>query len=343
MTEEVRWTPAGKAALAEEYGELLRDATNAELEQRVFEHAKQRASQWAGGAAKADAEGKAAAALAAKTIAKGRLPALSVDDAARLLSLVGGDGSQHVPPLGELVIRALGAGEAMAVLARMWSHRSGSHSIAAIEDDDDHVHDTSCSYSKGTFADYLARRFRSAPAPERAEMKKGVTAIWKQTTPHARPALAWATQDPKRAKESALELIEAGESPWPYYAWDHLPYVLTDAELVLRLLGERNLSLSLIKNIGTAIWPVYEERIGGHSDARYRAELLRQFSNFYGPKTALILAEYEDAKDCTPIVREYFALYPELLEAIIDDPALKYRREDLAKLIDRPVQVRRRP
>jgi hypothetical protein len=92
------------------------------------------------------------------------------------------------------------------------------------------------------------------------------------------------------------------------------------------------------------IWPVYIERINAHVDARYRAEILRQFSNFYGPKTALILAEYEDAKECAPIVREYFTLYPELLDNVIDDPALTYHREDLEKLraSDRPVPARRR-
>jgi hypothetical protein len=74
----------------------------------------------------------------ASAIVKGKLPALSVDDAARLLSLVGVGSSEFVPPLGELVIRMLGPSDAMDVLARMWSHKSHSHGIRAIEDEEDH-------------------------------------------------------------------------------------------------------------------------------------------------------------------------------------------------------------
>jgi len=124
-----------------------------------------------------------------------------------------------------------------------------------------------------------------------------------------------------------------------------LPYVIEDAELALRLLGDRNLSVELIANLGTAVWPLFEERIGGHIDGRSRAELLRDFSNFYGPKTALIVAEYEDTKECAPIVRDYFTAYPELLDKILDEPSLKYHREDLEKLRptgDTPSRARRR-
>jgi hypothetical protein len=285
-----------------------------------------------------DGDNAAAAQLASSTLAHNKLPAsLSVDDAARLLTLVATHGSQHVPPLAELIIRAHGLPAAIETAARMWalkSHRDPKAGtfIRAIEDDDDTVHDTSCSYGKSELACYLAQRFTSGTAAERAEMKQAVTAIWKTTMPHARPALAYATRDPQRAKESALELIDAGESPWPYWAWAHLPYVLTDAELVLRIIGDRQLSVALIDNLGTAIWPLYEERIASHIDARMRAGLLRDFSNFYGPKTALLIAEYEDTKESAPVVRDYFTLYPELLDRVIDEPALKYHREDLEKL-----------
>lgn len=350
MTEEVRWTPAGRAALAAPGGDLFRDATDAALRTRVFAAARAQAAAWKRGAAKADDEGRAAASVAAATLAAGKLPARpSIDDAARLLSLVGASGSEHVGPLGELVIRARGLPFAIAVAARMWSHRSASDNpdwprstrraavyIRAIDDDDDHVHDASCSYSKAAFTRYLERRYRTGTAAERAAMRKGVTAIWKTTTPHARPALAYATRDPQRAKQSARELIHAGESPWPYFAWDHLPYVLTDAELVARLLRDRPLSVELIANLGTAAWPLYEARIGSRMDSRSRAGVLAELANFYGPRTALPIAEYEDTAECAPVVRDYFTRYPELLARVIDEPALRYHREDLLKLVAAP-------
>ena len=52
--EEVRWTPAGKAALAAVHGEVLRDAPEADLRARVFKEAKRFAPQWKRGLAKAD-------------------------------------------------------------------------------------------------------------------------------------------------------------------------------------------------------------------------------------------------------------------------------------------------
>jgi len=227
----------------------------------------------------------------------------------------------------------------------MWSHVSESHNpdwpnsnrrraiyIKAIDDDADSVHDASCSYSKAAFTRYLQKRHRAGTAAERKQMKQGVDAIWKTTTPHARPALAVATRDPKRAKQSALELIHAGESPWPYFAWHELPYILTDAELALAKLGEGRLSPRLIENLGAAVWPLYAQRIAGRIDGDTRARLLGELANFYGPRTALLLAEYEDTKACAPIVRAYFTSYPELLDQVLDEPALAYHREDLTKL-----------
>jgi hypothetical protein len=356
MTEEVRWTPLGKAALAETHGEMLRDAKDADLRAAVVKDAKEFAPRWKRGLAKADAEGKAAVALAAPLI-KGQLPKkLTIDDAARLLSLFGADGSEHVGALGELVIRKLGLEATMAVLARMWSHRTTSDHpdwpkitkrsviyIEAIDDDDDHVHDASCSYAKAAFTRYLERRFRASPAAERAAMKKGVTAIWKKATPHARPALAVATRDAKRAKASALELIDAGLSPYPYFAWDHLPYLIDDAKLVFEILGDGETHIQLIDTLGTAIWQRYADTIGGNMDGQSRARILGELANFYGPKTALIIAEYEDTKLCREVVRDYFTRYPELLHKIIDEPSLQYHRDDLLKLTssaDKPARVR---
>jgi hypothetical protein len=346
MTEQVRWTPEGKAALAAVGADALRDTSDAALKKQVFATAKQLAGSWKRGVAKADAEGKAAAAFAAKTIVAGKLPrSPSTDAAARLLSLVGATGSEYIPPLGELVVRATGLPAAMEVLAKMWSHTSAYDNpdwpksekraasyITVIDDDDSSVHDASCSYAKSAFTRYLHRRYASSPAAERTQMKKGVTAIWKTTVPHARPALAYATHDPKRAKQSAQELIDAGESPYPHFAWDHLPYILDDIELATRLLDDRGLSVQLIENLGTAIWEQFAERVSAHGDSHSRAEVLRLFSNFYGPKTALLIAEYEDTKECAPVVRDYFTRYPELLDKIIDEPALKYHRDDLLAL-----------
>ena len=347
-SEQVRWTQAGKAALAEAAGSTHRDTPEAELRALVVAAAKKGAPMWKRGLAHADDEGKAAVVLADAILPKGKLPKrLSVDDAARLLSLAGAASDDDCGPLGELMLRQYGLDFIVAAVARMWSHVSRSKNpdwpkserraaiyVCAVADDDDHVHDSSCSYSKSSFSLYLARRYRGGTAAERTAMRKGVTAIFKSTTPHARPALAYITNDPKRAKESAEELIHAGESPWPFWAWDHLPYVITDAELAIRILRDNALSEQLIENLGNAIWSTYAERIASRISGHARAELLRQLTNFYGPQTALLIAEYEDTKDCVLIVRDYFTLYPELLDKVIDEPELKYHRDDLVKLRD---------
>jgi len=346
VTEEVRWTKAGKAALETDYGRIHYDADAADLKKRAVAAAKASKAEWKTGLKKADHEGKRAVELA-NQVAQGKLPKkLSVDDGARLLSLMGTSESEHLEVLGELLIREHGLAWAVAVAARMWSHRSEySHPkwpkksktdamyITAIEDDDDHVHDASCSYSKATFTEYLHRRWRKSTAAERAEMKKGVSAIWSDVTPHARPALAYLSHDPKRAKQSAEELLHAGESPWPFWAWDHLPMMIEDVELALSLL-KGGISIQCIASIGTAIWESYVDAIGGRISSDSRARLLGEFSNFYGPKTALLLAEYQDNKECAQVVRDYFTLYPELLERVIDDPELKYHRDDLQKMLD---------
>lgn len=357
MTERVRWTPAGKAALQAPAADTLREAREPDLKKQVFATAKKLAASWKRGLAKADDEGKAAATLAAKTIVAGKLPrAPSPDDAARLLSLLGASGSEHVDALGELIARTSGLAFAMEVLAKMWSHRTSYDNpgwpkserraaayVEAIEDDDDTVHDASCSYAKAAYTRYLHRRYLASPASERAQMKKGVTAVWKATTPHARPALAFATHDPERAKESALELIHAGESPWPYFAWDHLPYVLDDAALALRVLGDRPVAVSLIANLGLGVWEHYAACATARGDSHTRARVMAELANFYGPKTALVLAEYVDNKECGPVVRDYFTRYPELLDKILDEPSLVYYREDLEKLrAGTPAPVRRR-
>jgi hypothetical protein len=343
MTEEVRWTPAGKAALAQ-FEPTLRKTPEKELRAAVAKAAKHMKPQWKRGAKHADDEGKAAIKTAESTIAKGKLPKASVDDAARVLSLIGASESDYVYPLGELLIRAHGVAFGVAVAARMWSLRSESKNpdwpksekraaiyVTAIDDDDDHVHDASCSYSKNRFADYLHRRYREATATERKEMTKAVTALWDEAAPHARPVLAYITRDPKRAKQSAEQLIHAGLSPWPFWAWDHLPSVIDDPEL-LEKMQPGGATLEYIANIGMGIWQAYADAVAGRGDSYSRAETIREFSNFYGPKTALAIAEYQDNKECAPAVKDYFTLYPELLDKIIDEPELKYHREDLEKL-----------
>jgi hypothetical protein len=266
VTEEVRWTPTGKAELEQTYGELYDETDAAELRAVVFKYAKQQLAAWKRGSKVADDEGKKAIPLG-EQLAKGKLPKkLSVDDGARLLSLVGASSSNQLEPLGELLLREYGQAWAVAVAARMWSHKSAYDNpdwpksekraaiyFVAIEDDDDSVHDASCSYAKSGFTEYLYRRWSKSTAAERAEIKKAVTAIWDDTTPHARPALAYLSHDPKRAKQSAEELVHAGESPWPHWAWDHLPQMITDVELALRLL-KGGVSLYVISSIGNACW-----------------------------------------------------------------------------------------
>jgi hypothetical protein len=343
VTEEVRWLPASRAEL-DHVEPTLRDATDAELDERVAKALKHMSPRWKRGLKKADDEGKAAVALATSWLAGKRPKKLSVDDGARLLSLIGASESSYLDALGELLIRQRGLAFAVAVAARMWSLRSESDNpdwpksekraaiyITGIDDDDDHVHDASCSYSKAHFTDYLSRRYRTSRPAECTEMRKAVTALWDTAPPHARAPLAYLTRDRKRAKQSAAELIHAGKSPYPFWACNHLPEILDDYELITELSGG-GCTLRYIENVGVAIWPAYVEAIGSRCDATSRARMLGELANFYGPKTALLIAEYEDTKQCAPVVRDYFTRYPELLDKVIGDPELKYHREDLEQL-----------
>ena len=75
-------------------------------------------------------------------------------------------------------------------------------SINAMEDDDDHVHDTSVSYSKGTFTGYLQATYRRSAAAGKKEMKQAVTKAWKTAAPQARPALTVITDDAEAREQS---------------------------------------------------------------------------------------------------------------------------------------------
>jgi len=346
--ERLHWTADGRAALAAELApaSTLHEVPDAELRTQLAKTIKKFTTAWKRGLAKADSEGSAAVALAlAGKLGDKDLVKLDETSIAGLLSLVGAYDSENLHPLGELVIRKRGVKFATRVLARMWSQVSRYYNptwpksikklavwITAIEDDHDHVHDTSVSYSKGTFTHYLQATYQRATAARRKEMKQTVTAIWKDVPPHARPALAVATQDAVRAKQSAKELLHAGESPYPYFAWSHLPHLIKDAELALELLRDDAPSYALLANVGAALFPLYLERIGSSIDRNTRADYLAQLANLRGPRVAKLLAEYEDTAEYAPTVRAYFTAHPDLLEQVLRDPELAYHHDDLARL-----------
>lgn len=347
MTERLHWSEAGRAALVAELAPMatLHDATDAELRARIAKSVTRFKPAWKRGLAHADAAGTAAVKRAQGKLGDAQLKQLDEASGAGLLSLFGAYESEDLAPLAELVIRKRGVRFAVRVLARMWSLRSSYDNpnwprsdarlavwIAAIDDDHDNVHDTSVSYSKGTFTHYLQATFQRTTFTRRKEMKQTVNAIWKTVPPHARPALAVAIQDATLAKKSAKELLHAGESPYPFFAWNHLPYLITDADLALSLLHDLAPTYQLLANLGAKTLPIYLERIGSPIDRATRAIYLAQLANLRGPKVAKLMAEYEDTAEYAPVVRAYFATHQDLLEAVLEDPELAYHHADLAKL-----------
>lgn len=347
MAEHLHWTAAGEAALAAELAPVatLHDVTDAELRARLATSIKRFKPAWKRGLVHADDEGVLAQRRALGKLDDAELERLDEASIAGMLSLFGAYESGDLAPAFELVIRKRGVRFAVRVLARMWSQRSRYTNptwpkseaelavwVTAVEDDDDHVHDTSVSYSKGSATLYLRSTFQRATFSKRKEMKQTVATIWKDVAPHVRPALAVVTRDPVLAKRSAEELVHAGESPYPYFAWNHLPHLITDAKLAIALLRDHAPSYAFLANLGAAALPVYRERIGSSIDRRTRAALLAQLANLRGPEVARILAEYEDTAEYAPVVRAYFAAHPDLLEDVLRDPALQYHHADLAKL-----------
>ena len=110
--------------------------------------------------------------------------------------------------------------------------------------------------------------------------------------------------------------------------------MLTDVELVEQTMAKRHESVSfrVVANLGLDALPLFEARISERIDSHSRKHVLEMLANLASPRAACILAEYAEQKPYTEIVRTYFAMHPELLDAMLADQELRYYHDDLVKL-----------
>lgn len=349
MTDEIVWTTSGRAALAAVGAYLPTCAEpTPELIAKVATMATKYAPSWERGEAKSDDVGAPLIAYARKTWGKGKAPKKpsTVEELAGMATLFGANGSAEVAPYTELVVRERGFAVALEMLAAMWSMASDvsnydkpkirAVSIVAMSPSDGSAGDASVSYGKSAVADYLARAHRSLDDKKRAAVAVAMAKLWPATRRHAKPTLVVATQDRARAAEIARELIAASETedaPYHHYAWQHLPYLVEDVELLAEMPGKFGVSLHMLDTLGIAALPLYEREIASHIDKHARARLLGDLVNVRGPRTAKLIAEYAANKPYADQVRAYFTTYPELLDGVMQDPDLVYHRDSLRKLL----------
>jgi hypothetical protein len=323
------WTAAGKTALAlEKARELVPRDTD--VKKAVAAIVKQHAARWKKGAARSDDAGKAAIAAAAawKPAAKP-----TAEQLAAMMSLAAAAPVSVHNVVIELAIRERGWELTMRMLAASWtlyaSYDKGASWLKAIAVDHDHVFDTSACCGKGEMTRYLQAYYYAAASSERTAMRKAVGAVWKDAHRPGKVALAVATCDAGRGATIARELL-ANDKPHAFFAWQELPHILTDAELVAAALEKRDESLSfrIVENLGAAAVPLFEDRMAGISKHQ-RARLLEMLANVRSRRVAHILAEYAEDKPYADTVRGYFALHPDLLAAALADPELRYYHPEL--------------
>jgi hypothetical protein len=323
------WTAAGKEALGYEKARELvpRDA---DVKKAVAAVVKQHAARWKKGAARSDDAGKAAIKVAAawKPTAK-----LTAEQLAAMMSLAAAAPESVHNPVIELAIRVYGWEVTMRVLVASWtlyaSYDKGAAWLKTMGVDHDHVFDTSACCGKGEMTRYLQAYFYAAATAERTAMRKAASVVWKDAHRPGKVALAVATCDPRRGAEIARELL-ANDKPHAFFAWQELPHILTDAELVAAALEKRDeaLSFRIVENLGVAAVPLFEDRLAGISK-HTRARRLAMLANLRSSRVAQILAEYAEDKPYAETVRSYFALHPDLLDAVLADPELKYYHPEL--------------
>jgi hypothetical protein len=341
--ERVVWTAAGTAALAEEkqHGPAPIAASDADVGKLVAALVKKYAAAWKKGLAKADAVGKAAVAFATKY--KPGVKA-TPEQLAGLVTLAASNGDDPEGPVIELVVREYGWDVTMRVLIATWSlaghydgrtHASLKSWAVAVPADHQHVFDTSACCGKREMTRYLERRYFAGSDAERKAMRAAVDAVWAKAPRHAKPALAVIVADAAKAAEIARDLL-ANDKPHAFFAWQTLPHVLTDAELVAAALDKRDerLSYRIVENLGVDALPLFEARMSEHIDKYERTRVLATLSNIRSPRVAKILAEYAEVKPYVEIVRTYFGLHRDLLDQMLADPELRYYHDDLLVLKD---------
>jgi cytochrome c551/c552 len=324
MAETIVWTDAARTQLAASRFKPVAESTT-----RIAKLVKKHGPSWKKWAAKMSPNAKRLAKLAAdwKPGAK-----LDLEQLALLVTLLGGIESQvEIPALGSAIVEEHGVEVAQRVLVRLWPLRGDkAEFMISMSPDDWSMHDTSMSWHRRYFAEYLGERARHADAKAAA---KAISKLWPTTPRYAKTPLAIAANDPVRGAEIALELLKHDE-PHPYYPWSALPHFVCDSVVVAKLMkvGEEEPSLRMLDNLGTKAIPFVYKALVATRDRSTREDLMRIAVNIKAPRIARALAEYVGQQPYSDIVRDYFTRHPDLLKLVMRDSALEYHRDDLAKL-----------
>lgn len=331
VTDEVVWTDAGRAALAKEQSfraPLQRDVSRDELRARAEAGFAKLRPCWQRGLAKSDDVGRELIRYATDAWANGATPKkLSIDEAAGVMTLLGSQIDPFAAPLIELLLRDHGVGFVVCALVRAWSlvtDYDGEQSIKIMlrtvapnaERDASWVNDASVSHGKATLADYLAARHRTGDARERAEIERAVADVWDTTPLWARPALAVAARDTKRAEAIARDIMDVKPSWYPHYVRGDLTRFILDVPLLERLgyFKWPRLQVTALEDHGTALLPVLEAA-AQKLNSRLRPTMMEILDNIRGPRAAALVASLDGKAPVKAQVKAYFVRYPELAVA----------------------------
>lgn len=338
MPAEMAWTEAGRAALEAELARGIPLCTDRDVTPQVAALVKRYAPAWHKGLAKTDAVNEPLVTFAIGWKAGTKLTAAQ---AATILTLLSPAEDAELSAVCEHVARE-GIDLALRTLIHLWSQvvdykgetdKGRAVWITAIAPDHQHVMDASGARMKGAFARYLGKVHRAASPAARKNMTKAARAVWKSAPRHAKPPLAVAVNDAALAAEIARELLDH-DKPHAFYAWEELPYLVTEVALVEELLPKRDARLSyrILDNLGAAALPLYERALEASLSSHARADLFAQLANVRSPWVARRFGEYSDSPHYAATLSSYFTAHPDLLELAISDPELRYHADDLAKL-----------
>jgi hypothetical protein len=292
---------------------------------------KEHAASWKQRAAKADANIKRLALLAA-----GWQPAAKADveQLAMLVVLLGGGSDVQDASLAAYVVEAHGIAVALRVIVAAWPWWGDRDKWLVVRAPDDiGIHDTSVSWGKRNFAECVGARVR-ADKQLAAAATKALAKIWPKAPQYAKTALAYAADDPERGAEIARELL-AHDRPYPHYPFEVLPHFVRDAKLVAKLMkaGQAQPSLQMLDNVGVAAAPLIYRALVDARSKWTRQRMMEIAANVKSTKIARELASHVNQAPYTAIVRDYFARHRDLLAKMMRDPELTYHRDDLAKLM----------
>jgi hypothetical protein len=351
ITEDVLdWTDAGRAALVQEaqHGpKSLRGASEDELRARVAGVVSRFVPCWDRGLAKGDDVGRAAVALASGGWEQA-LGTATGEQLAGIASLLGARGDDDGEAFVELAVRKRGITTTLGMLVAMWSMATGYHDpdwprseerlaiwLKSMGPDSSSAQDASVSYAKGDAARYLAARYRDSDARAQRDATSALEALWAGTPIHARAPLALACCNLARAEEIAGDLLDDKAESYPHFAWQTLPALLRDEELLARLHEDGRLPFTWtwFSEMGALALPYYADAIAKRSTGKHQRErMVEQLVNLRGPRAAVILARLAGKAPLKKQVRAYFERHPDLFAAVIRDRSLSEYREALDKL-----------